>query len=235
VLILPNGHQSRLLIPIAVIFAGVLIVSNIVAIKMVNFDGLIPFGAVYFPGAIVIFPISYIFGDILAEVYGFRIARMTIWSAFLANVIVVFSIIIVMEMPSAPFWDDQDAYEAILGPVWRIVLGSFLAFIAGEFANTYVLVRMKKITKGRFLWSRTITSTIVGQGLDTAIFTTVAFVGSAAFQGGILIWQVWIAKVIYEVIGTPFTYMVVNFLKKHEGIDTFDSDDLSYNPFKIWS
>jgi len=234
-LLLPNGHQSRLLIPIAVIFTGILIVSNIVAIKMVNFEGVNPFGAVYFPGAVIIFPISYIFGDILAEVYGFRVARVTIWSAFLANIIAVFSILIVMEMPSAPFWHDQDAYEAILGPVWRIVLGSFLAFIVGEFANTYVLVRMKKITDGRFLWMRTIASTIVGQGIDTAIFASVAFGGTAAFQGGTLIWQEWMAKVIYEAIGTPLTYLVVNFLKKHEGIDTFDADDVSYNPFKIWA
>ncbi|MBI5947428.1 MAG: queuosine precursor transporter [Chloroflexi bacterium] len=226
--------QPRFLVLIAALFTGALIVSNIVAVKIANFTGVSgPIDDYFLPAAVIVFPISYILGDVLTEVYGFRAARRVIWSAFLANGLAVLAIVIAQEVPSAPFWQDQGAYESILGQTWRIVGGSFSAFLVGEFANSIVLARMKVATRGRFLWARTIGSTIVGEGLDSAIFITIAFAGKNGIDLWPLIWKQWLFKVGFETIATPVTYAAVIALKRLEGIDTYDQD-LDLNPIAVW-
>ncbi len=226
--------QPRFLVLIAALFTGALIVSNIVAVKIANFSGVTgPIDDYFLPAAVVVFPISYILGDVLTEVYGYRTARRVIWSAFLANGLAVLAIVIAQEVPAAPFWQDQGAYESILGQTWRIAGGSFAAFLVGEFANSMVLARMKVATRGRFLWSRTIGSTIVGEGLDSAIFITIAFAGKEGIDLWPLIWKQWLFKVGFETIATPFTYAAVIALKRLEGIDTYDRD-IDLNPLAVW-
>jgi len=215
----------RLVIIIAV-FITCLITANIIAVKIVVLGGYT------LPAAIFVFPLSYVFGDILTEVYGFGTARKVIWLGFACNLIFVFFAWVGQVMPAAPFWTDQQgAYEAILGYTPRLLLASFAAYLVGEFVNSYVLARMKVLTRGRWLWSRTIGSTIVGQGLDTAIFITIAFIGTPAFAGMLII-NHWVAKVGIEAVLTPVTYGVVNSLKRREGIDTYDTTT-RFNPFGI--
>ena len=221
-----GNKVSQRFIVIAAIFITCLITANIIAVKLISIGGLI------LPAAIIIFPLSYIFGDILTEVYGFRAARKVIWLGFLCNLIVVLAIWIGGLLPAAPFWEGkQAAYDTILGYVPRVLLASFVAYLIGEFANSFVLAKMKIKTKGRWLWTRTIGSTIVGQGLDSAIFITIAFAGTPEFVA-ISIVHLWLVKTGYETVATPFTYAVVNYLKKKEGIDTYDYDT-RFNPFRI--
>lgn len=225
----PPEREFRFLLPVAVLFTGALIVSNIIAVKVVDVSGLVGGAFEYFqPASIIIFPVSYIIGDILTEVYGYREARRVIWSAFFANAMVVVAFIIAQEIPSAPFWGDQEAYERILGQTWRILSGSFVAVIVGEFSNSFVLARMKRLTGGRFLWTRTIGSTVVGQALDSAFFLTIAFFGTATIPNGEMLWafwwRAWLIKTLYEAVATPLTYVTVNFMKRLEGVDAYDVD-----------
>jgi uncharacterized integral membrane protein (TIGR00697 family) len=214
-------------------FTGALIVSNIIAIKIADFSRVSgPIDDFFLPAAVIVFPVSYILGDILTEVYGYRVARRVIWSAFLANALAVGAIVAAEQLPSAPFWQDQQAYESILGQTWRIVAASFSAFLVGEFSNAMVLSRMKLLTSGRLLWTRTIGSTIVGQGVDSAIFITIAFAGREGVPLWGLIWRQWLFKVGYEALATPLTYVVVNGLKRLEGIDTFDHG-VELNPLAL--
>ena len=215
----------RLLI-IAVLFVTCLLTANIIGSKIFSV------GSIALPAAVIIFPFSYIFGDILTEVYGYKQARRIIWLGFLCNLVFVFFAWLGQLLPPAPFWGNQAAYETILGYTPRLLAASFAGYIVGEFANSFVLARMKVFTKGRWLWSRTIGSTIIGEGLDTAIFIFGAFYGTASFAP-ILILNHWIAKVGIEVLATPLTYGVVNSLKKHEGIDTFDMKT-NFNPFHFF-
>lgn len=210
------------------IFVTVLILSNIIAVKLVFIGGLI------LPAAVVLFPISYIFGDILTEVYGFANARKVIWTGFFCNLLAVMAIWIGGILPAAPIWSvgnfqspdaAQQAYSAILGFTPRLLLASFIAYLIGEFLNSFVLAKLKIRTQGRFLWLRTIGSTIVGEGADSAIFITIAFFGilpSGALFAMIL--SQWMFKVGYEILATPFTYLLVNFLKKKENEDYYDRD-----------
>jgi uncharacterized integral membrane protein (TIGR00697 family) len=233
---MPNAvpPQPRFLTTIAALFTGALIVSNIVAVKIADFSGVAgPIPDYFLPAAVVIFPLSYLLGDVLTEVYGYRAARRVIWSAFLANGLAVLAIVSAERLPNAPFWSDQQAYESILGQTWRIVAGSFLAFLVGEFANSIVLSRMKVLTGGRFLWSRTIGSTIVGEGLDSAIFITIAFAGRQGIDLWPLIWKQWLFKVLWEFVATPFTYLAVIALKRAEGLDVYD-EGVDLNPVAIW-
>ena len=154
-----------------------MITSNIIAVKLISVAGFI------LPAAIIIFPISYIIGDILTEVYGYRQARQVIWLGFLCNLIAVIGIWLGGLLPPAPFWAGQAAYDAILGYVPRLLVASFVAYLVGEFSNAYVLAKMKVATEGRWLWARTISSTLVGQGLDSAVFITLAFVGTIPVTG----------------------------------------------------
>jgi len=218
-------NVSYRLVVIAAIFVTCLITANTIAVKVISL------GPFILPAAIIIFPLSYIFGDILTEVYGYRWARRIIWLGFLCNLIFVIFAWVGQVLPPAPFWEGQGAYESILGYTPRLLAASFLGYLVGEFANSFVLAKMKILTRGRWLWSRTIGSTIVGQGLDTSIFITLAYIGTPTFVLVMILYH-WLAKTVLEAIATPFTYAVVNFLKKKEAIDTYDYQT-NFNPFSI--
>lgn len=219
-----RGRYSHWFLLVTSIFITCLITSNIIAVKLVNIFGLI------LPAGILIFPISYIFGDVLTEVYGYRQARQVIWLGFFCNLIAVVAIWLGQILPAASFWDGQTAYERILGYTPRLLGASFLAYLVGEFANSFVLAKMKIATNGRWLWARTIGSTLVGQGLDSLVFMTLAFIGTIPLTvlAGAIVAQ-WLSKSVYEAIITPLTYVLVNFLKKRERLDVFDTDT-RFNP-----
>ncbi len=220
-------RYSHWFLIVVAVFVTCLITANIIAVKLVDLFGLI------LPAAIFIFPLSYITGDVLTEVYGYRQARKVIWLGFLCNVLVVIAIWIAQVLPAASFWDGQKAYERILGYTPRILAASFLAYLAGEFANSFVLAKMKIATQGRWLWMRTIGSTLVGQGLDSVVFISLAFAGTIPVHALTLaIVTQWLAKSAYEAVATPFTYLVVNFLKRKEGMDTYDHKT-RFNPLLI--
>jgi hypothetical protein len=214
-----HGQYSHWFLLVVSLFVTCLISSNIIAVKLVNIFGFV------LPAAIILFPISYILGDVLTEVYGYHQARRVIWLGFFCNLVAVIAIWIGQILPAASFWNGQTAYERILGYTPRILLASFLAYLIGEFANSFVLAKMKIATQGRWLWARTIGSTLVGQGLDSLVFMTLAFVGTIPLTSltGAIVAQ-WLSKSAYEAIVTPLTYGAVNFLKKKEGLDTFDYD-----------
>ena len=215
---------TGLFLVLAALFVTLLISSNIVAVKIIEVGGRI------LPAAIVLFPATYVLGDIFTEVYGFRFARRVIWLGFLCNTVAVMGFWVAGMLPSAPFWEGQDAYDAILGYTPRLLAASFSGYLVGEFSNSIVLSRLKVATQGRWLWSRTIGSTIVGQGADSAVFITVAFMGTAA--GGNLaelILTQWVVKVLYETVATPVTYAVVGYVKSREGLDVYDRS-ISFNP-----
>jgi hypothetical protein len=216
---------SHRFVIITAIFVTCLITANIIAVKVISV------GPVILPAAIIIFPISYIFGDILTEVYGYRLARRVIWLGFLCNLIFVIFARIGQVLPPASFWGGQQAYESILGYTWRLLIASFCGYLVGEFANSFVLAKMKILTRGRWLWTRTIGSTVAGQGLDTSIFITLAYIGTPSFVPIMILYH-WLVKTGYEAVATPFTYAVVNYLKKKEAIDTYDYET-KFNPFLV--
>ncbi len=216
---------SHRFVIITAIFVTCLITANIIAVKVISI------GSFILPAAIIIFPLSYIFGDILTEVYGYRWARKVIWLGFLCNLIFVIFAWVGQVLPPAPFWEWQEAYESILGYTPRLLAASFCGYFAGEFANSFILAKMKVLTRGRWLWSRTIGSTIVGQGLDTLIFVTGAYFGTPFFVPIMILYH-WLTKTGIEAIATPFTYTVVNYLKKKEAIDTYDYET-NFNPFLV--
>ena len=218
-------NVSHRLVIITAIFITCLITANITAVKVISL------GPIILPAAIFIFPLSYIFGDVLTEVYGYRQARKVIWLGFICNLLFVIFAWVGQILPPAPFWKGQEAYESILGYTPRLLAASFGGYLAGEFTNSFVLAKMKILTRGRWLWSRTIGSTIVGQGLDTSIFITLAFIGTPSFVPIMILYH-WLAKTVIEAAATPFTYTVVNFLKKKEAIDTYDYET-NFNPFLI--
>ena len=218
-------NVSHRFVIIAAIFVTCLITANTVGVKMVSF------GFVVLPAAVVLFPLSYIFGDILTEVYGYRWARRVIWLGFFCNLIFVIFAWVGQVLPPAPLWEGQEAYESILGYTPRLLAASFCGYLAGEFGNSFVLAKMKILTRGRWLWSRTIGSTIVGQGLDTVIFIPLAYFGAPFFVPMTILYH-WLAKIVIEAIATPFTYAIVNFLKKKEAVDTYDYET-NFNPFLI--
>jgi len=222
-----RGQYSAWFVMVVALFITCLITANIIAAKLIMVFGLV------LPAGIIIFPLSYVFGDVLTEVYGYRRARRVIWLGFLCNLIVVLAVWIGQLLPPAPFWDGQGSYERILGYTPRILAASFLAYLVGEFANSLVLAKMKIATKGRWLWTRTIGSTIVGEALDSLVFMTLAFVGNmpqSALASAIV--NQWVIKSAYEAAITPVTYMVVRFLKEKEGIDVYDYDT-RFNPLLL--
>ena len=220
-------RHYRFLLPIAVLFVTVLLISNTVSAK------LLQLGPFTIAGGIILFPISYIFGDILTEVYGYRASRKIIWFGFATQIIMSISYWIVQLLPAPVFWTNQSAYELILGAVPRIVAASIIAFLVGEFANSYVLSRMKIWSNGKHLWMRTIGSTLVGEGVDSALFVMIAFAGTFPWPALFTVFiSGYILKVAYEVIITPITYIVVRKLKHAEQVDVYDRD-ISYNPFKL--
>lgn len=209
------------------LFVTCLITSNIIAVKIIDVLGVVV------PAAVVIFPLSYLFGDILTEVYGYARSRQVIWIGFGCNALAAIAIWIGGRLPSAVFWDGQSAYVRILGSTARILAASFSAYLVGEFLNSLVLARMKIVTKGRWLWTRTIGSTLVGQGADSLIFITIAFAGSlsAANLVRVIVAQ-WLVKSAYETIATPLTYAIVGFLKRTEQEDYYDHQT-DFNPFHL--
>ena len=217
---------SQRLIVVAAIFITCLITANIIAVKLINISGLV------LPAAIIIFPLSYIFGDILTEVYGYRAARRVIWLGFFCNLIAVIAISLGGLLPALD-QEVQEAWGLTLSYAPRLLLASFAAYLVGEFANSFVLAKMKIKTRGRWLWTRTIGSTIVGQGLDSLVFITIAFAATQPWGAlGIIILTHWLVKTGYETVATPFTYAVVHYLKKKEGIDIYDYDT-KFNPFLV--
>ncbi len=218
---------SHWFVAVVALFVTALITANIVAVKLIDVWGMV------LPAAIIVFPISYIIGDVLTEVYGFRQARRVIWLGFACNLLAVVAIWLAGALPAAGFWDGQPAFERILGQTPRILAASFAAYLVGEFAKSAVLARMKVATEGRFLWARTIGSTVVGQGLDSAIFMTVAFAGVIPAEGLVAaVVTQWLVKTAYEAAATPLTYLVVGFLKRRDGVDVYDRET-SFNPLSL--
>jgi queuosine precursor transporter len=221
------ARYSPWFVLIVAVFVTCLVVANIIAVKLIDIAGLV------LPAAVIIFPVSYIFGDVLTEVYGYRQARRVIWLGFFCNLIAVAAIAIGQALPAASFWPDQQAYERVLGYSPRLLVASFVAYLVGEFANSFVLARMKIATRGRWLWARTISSTLIGEGLDSLIFITVAFAGTMptdVFARTVV--NQWLFKTAYEVLATPLTYLVVNFLKRKEGLDVYDHQT-RFNPLLV--
>lgn len=207
-------------------FVAVLLISNIVAPKFVAF------GPLRFSGAQLLFPLTYIFGDVFTEVYGYAGSRRAIWNGFFASVLLAIIAGIVVALPPSPDWPHQKAYETVLGMIPRLVVASLIAYWAGEFANSFIMARMKVLTQGRHLWMRTIGSTAVGQGVDSILVMTIAFAGVMSTSDIIrAIISGYIGKVVYEAVLTPVTYAVVNALKRAEGVDIMDTDT-DFNPFK---
>jgi uncharacterized integral membrane protein (TIGR00697 family) len=205
---------------VAGVFVTSVLVSNIAAQK------LFAFGPATFTAGILVFPISYIFGDVLTEVYGFNRARRVIYLGMLANVFMAGVLWLAVQLPPAPGWPLQEQFAAVLGFLPRIVLASIAGYVAGELANSLIMSKLKVLTSGRHLWVRTISSTIAGQLVDTVVFALIAFLGVipettllAAIISG------WLFKVAYEAAATPFTYLVVNYLKRLEGVEHFDKKD----------
>ncbi len=213
-----EGTLSPWFMGVVAFFVTCLITANIVAVKLVNIGGI-----VVPAGTVTLFPISYILGDVLTEVYGYRRTRQVIWLGFACNAVAVLAIYLTQLLPAPAYWDGQEAYVRILGYVPRLLAGSFVAYLIGEFANAFVLARMKVFTGGRWLWTRTIGSTIVGEGLDSLVFIGIAFAGAISNDQLVrTMITAWLVKCGYETLATPLTYFVVNFLKRTESIDVFD-------------
>lgn len=216
---------SPLLALLSGTFAVMLVLSNIVAVKLVQVGPLV------LPGAVIIFPITYIFSDILTEVYGYGRTRVIIWLGLGASLFATGIFKLVEVMPPAAEWPGQQAYSFILGSTPRIAAASILAYLSGEFLNSLILSRLKVVTEGRWLWLRTIGSTLVGQGADTVLFIGLAFAGNVSWEVlAVMIASQWTAKVLYEVIATPLTYLAVGLVKRSESIDVYDRR-VNYNPF----
>lgn len=215
------------------LFVAVLLISNLASAAKIVVIG--PF--VYDAGTLL-FPLSYIFGDILTEVYGYAVSRRIIWIGFLAALLMAATLALVSVLPGEAAWSTrvgQEAYNNILGATPRIVVASLLAYLAGSFSNAYILARMKVLTGGQWLWSRTIGSTIVGQAVDTSVFILAAFAFAAGFSAPLL-WSIilsnYVFKVSVEVLFTPLTYLLIGYLKRSENVDTFDTRT-NFNPFHL--
>lgn len=212
---------------IAIAFVVMLMISNTVSSKLISLGGFV------FAGAVLLFPLTYIFGDILTEVYGYKESRKIIWTGFFSLIIMSLCYLFVGKLPAASFWTGQEAYDQILGTVPRIVAASIIAFLVGEFCNSYILAKLKVATKGKFLFVRTIGSTLVGELIDSIIFVCIAFWGLLPLSAIIItIYSGYVLKVLIEVAMTPITYKVVSYLKKAEGVDVYD-DKTNFNPLAI--
>lgn len=219
-------------------FVAILICSNLIgAAKLVQFFEADVFGwqVGVFGAGILFFPLSYVLGDVLTEVYGYARARRVVWAGFAAVAFMAFMAFVVVAMPPAPGWEGQGAYEAVFGMTPRIVLASMIAFWAGELANAFVMARMKVASGGRNLWQRTIGSTVVGQGVDSLLFYPIAFLGVWETQAVVTVLVTnYALKVLWEAMLTPLTYRVVAWLKRAEGVDVYDSET-DFTPFSVRS
>lgn len=219
-------RQYRYLDILINIFVVVLLVSNLIAPKFVAV------GWFRLSVALLLFPLTYIFGDVFTEVYGYSASRKAIWTGLMASIIMTAIGVFAIWLPGAPEFKDQAAYEKIFGVLPRNVAGSLLAFWAGEFANSLTVAKMKLWTNGRYLWTRTVGSTVVGQAVDTTVVVLVIFWGQPLGVVFRLIISGYLFKVGYEVVATPLTYILVNFLKRSEGVDFFDRST-NFNPFAV--
>lgn len=211
----------------AALFVTCLLAANTMATK------LIAIGGVVLTAGIVIFPISYVIGDVLTEVWGYGAARRVIWLGFACNALMVAALWLGGKLPAAPFWKGQEAYDAIFGQTPRVLAASFVAYLVGEFANAFVLAKLKLATRGRWLWLRTIGSTVVGQALDSIVFVTLAFAGAVPPRVLVpIVAAQWIVKVVYEAAATPLTYAAVAWLKTREGVDAYDRHT-DFNPVRL--
>src|SRR5688500_565799 len=228
-----KGRPFRYFDLVMAAFVTILLLSNVIGAGKVATVDLPAIGAWPFGAGILFFPVSYVLGDVLTEVYGYARARRCIWTGFAALLFMAFMSWVVVALPPADTWSGQAAYEAVFGQVPRIVVASILAFWAGEFVNSVVLAKMKLWTRGRHLWSRTIGSTFVGQGVDSLIFYPLAFWGvwDNSTLLVVLVTQ-WALKVGWEALLTPFTYAVVGFLKRREGIEVYDVGT-DFTPFRV--
>ena len=223
----PRQHRYKYFDLIGMAFIAVVLVSTVAAQK------LFAFGPFTLTAGILVFPFAYIFGDILCEVYGYAESRRVVWMGFAANAFMSFILYVAIVLPPAPGWPLQEQFSAVLGFVPRIVFASLIAYVAGEFTNSYVLAKMKIWSEGRRLWMRTIGSTIAGEGVDTVLFVYIAFIG--VLPGGVILATMvsgYIFKVVYEVLVTPFTYWIVYRLKAAEGVDVYDRYT-NFNPFRF--
>jgi uncharacterized integral membrane protein (TIGR00697 family) len=227
-----SPRPSPLLLLLSALFVTVLLTSNLIAVK------LLAIGPLTLPAAVIVFPLSYLFGDVLTEVYGYGVTRRIIWLGFACNLLFVLLIAIAAVLPGAPgAWNGtaQSAYDRILGFTPRLLVASFAAYIVGEFINSFIMARLKIATRGRWLWTRTIGSTLVGQGIDSAIFISGAF--SGVLPAGVLLNTIlaqWAFKTAYEIVATPLTYALVRTLKRRERQDPFDIGT-DFNPFRLAS
>lgn len=220
--------NTKYLLPLSMLFTAMLLIANTIAVKIVSIG---PFNI---PAGILTFPASYIFADVLVEVYGFHQTRKVIWTGLVCQVLMAFFYYLSSLMTPAAFWTGQEYWSKFFSMSPRIVAGSLVAYFVGEFLNATVMSKLKKRTAGRYLWVRTIGSTLVGEGADTLVFNIVAFVG--VFEPKSLLSIIisgYLLKVSYEIVVTPITYLIVNWLKRAEGFDHFDHEVNTYNPFKV--
>ena len=227
-------RRFRYLDALTTAFVVILLVSNLVAQKVVRIPLFSIHGrplAFSTSGAMLLFPITYIFGDIFTEIYGYAASRRAIWLGFFGTALLYAVSAIVIALPSDPEFHNQQAFLTVFGILPRILIASLAAFWAGEFANSYTMAKLKLITKGHWLWTRTVGSTVVGQAVDTTLVIVITFAGTFTPHKLIqIIWQGYLLKVAYEVLATPFTYLIVNWLKRAEHVDTFDTHT-NFNPF----
>ena len=223
----PTPRHFKYLDALTTAFVVILLVSNLIAQKVCSIG---PFAV---SGALLLFPITYIFGDVFTEVYGFAASRRAIWLGFFGTALLYFMGAIIIALPPAPGWHNQPAFATVFGFIPRILAASLTAFWAGEFANSYTMARLKLFTNGRKLWTRTIGSTVVGQAVDTTLVIILTFAGTIPARTLIsMIATGYALKVAYEVIATPLTYFVINRLKAAEQSDAFDRDE-TFNPFSF--
>jgi len=235
----PRGNDGPAMVParsvtgsssflvVVALFITSLIAANTVAVKILEFGPWVT------DAGLLTFPVAYIVGDVLTEVYGYAAARRVIWLGFICNALAVGTFQLAGALPAEASWDGGAAWSRIFDATPRLLAASLCAYLIGEFANSYVLARLKVLTGGRWLWTRTISSTLVGQGLDTVVFVTIAFAGT---MSGNLIWSMmvtgWLLKTAYEILATPLTYLVVGKLKRAEGIDVYDRET-DFRPLPI--
>jgi hypothetical protein len=216
-------------------FVTILICSNLIGPAKICQIELPLFGLVTFGAGVLFFPISYVFGDVLTEVYGYAKARRVIWAGFAGLAFASFMATVVVALPPAPFWKNQAAYEIAFGTTWRIALASMFAYFCGEFVNSFILAKMKVWTSGKHLWSRTIGSTIFGEAIDSALFYPLAFYGTGIIPDDklpLVMLAQFVVKVGVEVVFTPLTYLIVNALKKAEHEDYYDLKT-DFSPFTL--
>ena len=220
-------HRFRYLDALTTAFVVILLVSNLLAQKVIRIG---PFST---SGAMVLFPITYIFGDVFTEIYGYTASRRAIWLGFFGTALLYAVSALVIALPADPEWHNQAAFITVFGFLPRILIASLIAFWAGEFANSYTMAKLKLITNGRMLWTRTVGSTVVGQAVDTTLVIVITFAGTFSPHKLVtIILTGYLLKVAYEVLATPLTYLVIGWLKRAEHIDTFDTHT-NFNPFRF--